>query len=135
MARDRFCRRQVIATNNAKGKAMPEYFKPANPDPTNDFGLALDHGRLVGTIVGSDGHITVRAWAKRKADNGRWVTCKFADAYLVDLSVPGSDGDWADKIATWYPAHSSSKWAGRFFVDRAQTDERRVRAAEYLLDV
>lgn len=114
---------------------MPTYFTPANPDPSNDFGLALDAGRLVGTIIGSDGHITVRAWAKRKADNGRWVTCAFADAYLVDLSVPGADGDWADKIATWYPSHSSSKWAGRFFTDRAQTDERRIKAAQYLLDV
>lgn len=113
---------------------MP-YYTPSNPDPSNDFGLALLAGRLVGTIVGSDGHITVRAWAKRKADNGRWVTCHFDDAYLVDLSVPGADGDWADKIATWYPDHSSSKWAGRFFRDRAQTDDRRVKAAEYLLDV
>lgn len=110
-------------------------FTPSNPTNDSPLGVALLAGRLVGTIIGTDGHITVRAWAKKRNENGRWVTSTFDDAYLIDLSVPGADGDFADKIATWYPAHSSSKWAGRFFVDRAQSDERRIKAAQYLLDV
>lgn len=116
--------------------------EPQNPQATlpngdpNLFGVALLAGRLVGTVVGSDGHITIRATCKAKnEDSGRWKNVAFADATHVFIDVPTPDDGFADKIGTWYPAHSSNKWAGRFFVDRAQSDDRRVKAARYLLDV
>lgn len=108
----------------------------ANEDGTpNLFGVALLAGRLTGTVVGRDGHITVNATCKAKGDSGKWSQTSYADAHAVYLTVPQPDGEWADKIGTYYPPTSPSKWAGHFFTDRAQTDERRVKAARYLLDV
>jgi hypothetical protein len=114
----------------------PQNPQNLNADGTpNLFGIALLAGRLVGTVVGTDGHITVRATCKVQGDSGKWKQTSFEDATHVFLDVPSADGEWSDKIGTWYPKHSSNKWAGRFFTDRQQGDERRVKAARYLLDV
>lgn len=102
-------------------------FKPTNE---NAFGIALLAGRVVGTVAGSTGHITVRAICKAKLD-GRWATVPFEKATHVFLDVPSPDGDYADKIGTYYPPNAA-KWAGHFFEDR-NADPVRVKAARYLL--
>lgn len=107
---------------------------PGTSDEPNLFGVALLAGRVTGTIVGSTGHITINATCKAKGDSGRWKQVQYSEAFAVYLTVPGAEGEWADKVATFYPPHSSSKWAGHFFTDREQTDDRRVKAARYLLD-
>lgn len=103
------------------------------PSNENAFGVAMLAGRVVGTVVGSTGHITVRATAKAKGDNGRWNTVPFERASHVFFDVPSADGEYADKIGTLYPAHSDNKWAGHFFEDRAQTDSNRIKAARYMM--
>jgi hypothetical protein len=105
-------------------------FTPSNE---NAFGVAMLAGRVVGTVQGSDGHITVRATCKAKSEGGRWNTVPFEKATHVFFDVPSAEGEWADKIGTFYPAHSSGKWAGHFFEDRAQSDSRRIAAAKYLM--
>jgi hypothetical protein len=105
---------------------------PFDPSNENAFGVALLAGRVVGTVQGSTGHITVRATCKAKV-NGKWVTVPFEKATHVFFDVPSADGEFADKIGTYYPAHSDYKWAGHWFEDRAQTDEKRIAAARYLM--
>lgn len=102
-------------------------FKPSNE---NAFGVALLAGRVVGTVQGSTGHITVRATCKAKVD-GRWATAPYEKATHVFIDVPGADGDWADKIGTYYPPNAA-KYAGHFYEDR-NADPTRVKAARYLL--
>jgi hypothetical protein len=103
-------------------------FTPSNE---NAFGVALLAGRVVGTVQGSTGHITVRATCKAKRE-GSWATVPYEKATHVFLDVPGADGDFADKIGTYYPP-TAAKWQGHFFDDR-HADPLRVKAARYLLD-
>ncbi len=104
------------------------------PSNENAFGVALLAGRVVGTIQGSTGHITIRATCKAKSDGGRWNTVPFDKATHVFFDVPSAENDWADKVGVFYPAHSGMKWAGHWFDDQAQTDPKRIAAAKYLIN-
>lgn len=113
-----------------KGHTMQIDFNPSNE---NAFGVAMLAGRVVGTVQGSDGHIVVRATCKAKSEGGRWNTVPFEKATHVFFDVPSAEGEWADKIGTYYPQGTGMKWAGHFFEDRSQTDSRRIAAAKYLM--
>lgn len=103
------------------------------PSNENAFGVALLAGRVVGTVQGSTGHITIRATCKAKSQGGRWNTVSFADATHVFFDVPSAESDWADKVGVFYPPHSGLKWAGHWFDDQNQTDPKRIAAAKYLI--
>lgn len=110
-------------------------FEPAGD---TDFAKAMLAGKVTATVKGSDGQIVVKLTCKRPPDAGsgekKWRECWFEKAYLIDIAVPGAGGEWSDKIATLYPSHSTGKWSGHIFRDKAQTDDRRWKAALYVLE-
>jgi Family of unknown function (DUF6011) len=109
---------------------MPEtlHITPAEFASTQ-MGRALLAGKLTATVIGSTGHVTVKAVCKAKID-GRWKNVTFDRASHVFLSVPAVDGGFADKIGTYYP---QGKYEGMLWSDR-NADETRVKAAVYMLN-
>lgn len=93
------------------------------------MGQALMAGKLVATVIGTTGHVTIKAACKAKV-NGRWQTVDLADATHVFIAVPAADGGFADKVGTYYPA---GKYEGMFWSDRS-ADDTRIKAAQYVLN-
>jgi hypothetical protein len=93
------------------------------------MGQALMAGKLVATVIGSTGHVTIRANCKAKVNN-RWQTVPFTEATHVFLAVPAADGGFADKVGTYYP---QGKHEGLFWSDRS-ADACRIKAALYVLN-
>lgn len=116
---------------------MPEQIHvPADTLGDTFLGGVLAAGKLVATMRSklTGEHITIRMNAKAKGDaTGRWRTVPYAKAGHVFIDVPNQDG-WPDRIGTYYPPHSSSRWAGSLYADRT-ADTARVWVARKLLDI
>lgn len=93
--------------------------------------LAFLAGRLVMSVQSkrTGEHITVRATAKVKA--GGWKRCSFDAATHVFMDVPRPDGEFADKVGTYYPG---GKYAGQLWSD-TRADPARVWTAKLVLRI
>lgn len=109
---------------------MLDFPFPFVPDVNTRAGRMMTAGRVKITVSWGQEHITVlyKAFAdnrKReyKEDSTQnWVACPLVDATHVFVEVP-SQGQWNDKIGTFYPR------GGRWY-DADNADEQRVLAAK-----
>lgn len=108
---------------------FPQYLE-ARPDTRAGRMLATGQVRITVKSHKTGQHITVRFKctadnrdrAFAQDDNRNWVPCGLSKASHVFIDVPRPDGDWADKVGTYYPQ------SGCFFAD-GNADPARIYAA------
>lgn len=104
-----------------------EFPSTLSPVTSTRAGRMLEQGDVRVTVTSHDTgrHITIRFKAfkdTRNVPGKNWTRVPLAEATHVFVEVPAADGDWADKVGTFYPD------GGRWYTDRS-ADAARIYAA------
>jgi Family of unknown function (DUF6011) len=97
----------------------------------NPAAFALLAGCLVMTVESkrTGEHITIKLNGKRKSS--KWVRAGFEEASHVFVEVPRPNGEWPDKVGTYYP---TGRYEGQFW-HANNADPARVWAARRVMEV